>query len=53
MEKDTRCCTTDDYDQKVIIEPASTWKELSDKELANYVAEKGSNKKVQGKDKQN
>ena len=53
IEKDAGCCATDEYDQEVIIEPASTWKELWDKELANYVAEKGCNKKIQGKDKQN
>ena len=52
MEKDAGCCATDEYDQKVTIKPASTWKKLWDKELANYVAEKGCSKKLQGKDKQ-
>ena len=52
IEKNAGCCATDKYDQEVIIEPASTRKELWDKELANYVAKKGC-KKVQRKDKQN
>ena len=51
--KDAGCWATDEYGQEVIIEPESTWKELANKELANYVAEKGCNKKLQGKDKQN
>ena len=53
MEKDAGCCATDEYDQEGTIKSASTWKQLWDKELANYVAEKGCNKKLQGKDKQN
>ena len=53
IEKDAGCWATDEYDQEVIIEPESTWKELANKELANYVCEKGFNKKLQGKDKQN
>ena len=51
--KDAGCWATDEYDQEVIIEPESTWKELANKDLANYVCEKGCNKKRQGKDKQN
>ena len=51
--KDAGCWATNEYGQEVIIEPESTWKELANKELANYVAEKGCNKKLQGKDKQN
>ena len=53
IEKNAGCCATDKYDQEVIIEPASMWKELWDKELANYFAKKGCNKKVRGKHKQN
>ena len=53
IEKNVGCCATDEYDQEVIIEPASTWKELWVKELANYVAKKRCNKKLQCKDKQN
>ena len=30
IEKDADCCATDKYDQEVIIEPASTCKELAD-----------------------
>ena len=36
-EKDAGCCAADEYDQEVI---TSTWKELADKKLANFVAEK-------------
>ena len=53
IKKDAGCCATDKYDQEVIIEPASTWKELADKELANFVPEKECNKELQGKDEQN
>ena len=53
MEKDAAFSATDEYDQEVTIKPASTSKKLWDKELTNYVAEKGCNKKLQGKDKQN
>ena len=53
MEKDAGCSATDEYDQEVTIKPESTSKKLWDKELTNYVAEKGCNKKLQGKDKQN
>ena len=53
IEKDADCCVADEYDQEVIIEPASTWKELADKKLVNFVAEKECNKEVQGKDEQN
>ena len=53
IKKDAGCCATDKYDQEVIIEPASTWKELADKELANFVAEKECNNELQGKDEQN
>lgn len=53
IKKDAGCCTTDEDDQEVIIEASSPWKDLWDKELANYVTEKDFNNKLQGKDKQN
>ena len=53
IERVAGCCTTKEDVQEVIIDTASPWKGLWDKELTNYCAEKKCNKKLQGKGKQN
>ena len=53
IDKDAGCFATGEDDQEVIIEAASPWKDLCDKELAHYITENECNKKLYGKDKQN